>query len=129
MTTPSENNPTDDDGGAGCIWGCAILIAIPIVIGIIAAIVMSFSGDDDSPEFTPSGGEAIRQCENNVADQLKSPATAEYDLNATQSGGNEFEVTGTVDSENGFGAMLRSNVSCTVRFEGATAYTTVNYVG
>ena len=57
--------------------------------------------------------EAIRQCEGFAGKRLKSPASAEYDLTATRDGG-QWVVTGTVDSQNGFGAMIRSNVECRI---------------
>src|SRR5690349_16527224 len=45
-------------------------------------------------------------CEGFVDKRLKAPATADYDLSATKSGG-KWEVVGTVDSENSFGAKIR----------------------
>lgn len=33
-------------------------------------------------------------------------------------GSGTYEVTGSVDSENGFGALIRSDDSCSVRLDG-----------
>lgn len=62
--------------------------------------------------------EAIAQCEATVEDPLKSPSTAEFDSQA--SGYGTWSVTGTVDAENSFGAMVRSNYECTVIIDGAS---------
>lgn len=62
--------------------------------------------------------DAERVCkEQFIAKRLKAPSTADYDL--TVSGGPDtYVVSGTVDSENSFGAKLRSNVTCEVTIVG-----------
>ena len=55
-----------------------------------------------------------------VKNNLKSPTTAEFNTKASVSSYNDttFIVSGTVDSQNGFGAMIRSNYSCIITFTG-----------
>jgi hypothetical protein len=67
-----------------------------------------------------SGGEggAYRACERAVESQLKSPSTADFSGatgSTITSSGDTYKVSGTVDSENGFGAMVRSGFSCELR--------------
>lgn len=68
-------------------------------------------------------------CEDVVKTLLKAPSTAEFSNWQRQSNGDgKYTVTGTVDSQNGFGAMLRSQFGCTVRDKGnGTAGTMVDY--
>lgn len=55
-----------------------------------------------------------------VEQNLKAPATADFgpvrDENVDQLNDTTFTVRGYVDAENTFGAKLRNNYTCTVRF-------------
>jgi len=93
--------------------GVGIFGAIVIAFGIFVAVTTS--GDEDVYSSNNSL-EAIAQCEDLVQAELKAPSTAKFDSTATGFG--EWTVTGTVDSENSFGAMLRSEYQCTVIIEG-----------
>lgn len=63
-----------------------------------------------------------------VEDTLKAPSTAEFcsysEMEATNLGGNEWKITGYVDAENSFGAMLREywTVRLTLTDSGFTDY-------
>lgn len=85
-------------------------------------------GDDDEKEtvatpttsaprpprtFSPAAAEIA--CEDAVRERLKSPSTADFpDTNYRHEPGGVFDVRGTVDSQNGFGATVRSIFGCTV---------------
>jgi hypothetical protein len=104
---------TSGNGG-----GKSGLAAIVILVGVVALSVMfNTFVDSESEPFDPNwSAEAIAQCEELVVQNLKSPSTAKFDTGAT--GGGTWIVTGTVDSENSFGAMLRANFQCTVVIKG-----------
>lgn len=70
-------------------------------------------GEDGPDEGSAPG--ARDACEQFVDKRLKSPGSADYNLVATQDG-TLWTVTGTVDSENSFGASLRSTVRCSLRY-------------
>jgi len=57
-----------------------------------------------------------------VKKRLKAPSTADFsskrESTVLKLGEHEYAVTGYVDSENGFGAKIRSNWSTKVRKEG-----------
>ncbi|MGM9428014.1 hypothetical protein [Hydrogenophaga sp. MI9] len=64
-------------------------------------------------------------CQKFVAKQLKAPATAKFEpvssvaaQPAKDGPANTWESVGYVDSQNAFGAMLRSTYFCTVRKTG-----------
>lgn len=62
-------------------------------------------------------------CRDFIEDRLKSPASADFsDEDATHVRGRVWTVTGAVDSENSFGAMIRNTYSCTVRYVGEERY-------
>ncbi len=62
-------------------------------------------------------------CEKAVKQRLKAPATAQFESPERTLLGNErFSITGTVDAQNGFGALLRMNYSCAVQFTGSETY-------
>lgn len=66
-------------------------------------------------------------CKDFVKDRLKSPSSAKFRNFYEDDGevlvegsGPQFKVVSTVDSQNGFGAMLRSSFVCTVTDRGDT---------
>jgi hypothetical protein len=73
----------------------------------------------------PSAGEAIpawQFCRRAVTERLKAPSTAEYpwyDASFVRyRGEGRYVVTAYVDAHNGFGAMIRTPFTCTVRVDG-----------
>lgn len=106
-------------------------IATGVALGFLAVVVgftaLTSGGNDDSDYDSNNKYEAVAQCEARIENLLKSPATAEFDTDATGSG--TWKVAGTVDSENGFGAQVRSDFECTVVMNSdSTATTTVNFL-
>lgn len=89
--------------------------------GIALGVLLLLAGCSGEPYDPNNESEARAQCEGFVDQRIKAPATADYNLTATRKG-DGWEVVGTVDSENGFGAKVRSEVRCEVHFEGDTAY-------
>lgn len=84
-------------------WRAGILAAaiLLLIIGIFVAMSPS---NPDSP--------AIKACEAWVEDQLVAPATAKFSGESAYLTGTSPEVTGKVDAQNEFGALLRSTFSC-----------------
>lgn len=63
-------------------------------------------------------GGAYRACERAVESQLRSPSSAEFSgapASTITQEDDSYRVSGTVDSENGFGAMIRSEFTCELR--------------
>lgn len=96
------------------IWLAGVLVvAVALVAMYINGSGTSGGNDDEEPYDMNNTQEAIAQCEHFVKERLKAPATAQFDLTAERIG--TWIVTGTVDSHNGFGAMIRSDVECEIR--------------
>lgn len=99
------------------------MIVIAACLVILGAVIF-WPKDAYDPN---NANEVIAHCEAAVEKQLKAPTTAEFASTATGSG--TWEVTGTVDSENSFGATVRSDYACTVTVENADRITTqVEYI-
>lgn len=124
MDAASPGDLQPKKGGLGLLWGCVGCAVLPVVIFAVVTIVGLVTPDE--PYDSNNEYEAIAQCEDRVEDLLKAPATAEFDSSAVGSG--TWTVTGTVDAENGFGAMIRSDFQCTVVIEGDQATTTVDFL-
>ncbi len=102
----------DDKTAQGCGLGCLGIIVVFAILWGLSSI-----GGGDGGGGNDGGGEfgARDVCEQFVKDRLKSPATADFsDTDATSNGSEAWTVTGAVDSENGFGALIRNTYVCTV---------------
>lgn len=105
--------------------GCLTLFVIGVVLILIFYIIGSI-GDNSSSSNSTSTNKflAYNYAEDFVEKKLKSPSTAEFpgvtekDKHITDLGGGKYEINSWVDSQNGFGAMIRTNFSCTIIFEG-----------
>lgn len=111
---PSQPAPAASDGGAtaptrssGCGVGCLVFIGVVVVVIIIFTFLVSGSGEGHRDN---SGG-AVLTCKNLVEKNLKAPSTASYPRYPSVTGNT---ITGQVDSENGFGANIRSDFQCTI---------------
>ncbi len=111
----SDAGKTLKRGAIGC------LIALAVLIGLVIFNLARPSGDPG-----PSGYEAVVYCENKIEERLVSPSSA--DFKSSFQGTNPFTVTGTVDSENSFGASLRSEYQCTVQIHEDSVTVTVDYL-
>jgi len=100
------------------------LTGMRALIGAVALLAaLAGCGDTSSVEKEVDAklerDDATRACKDFVKDRLKSPASAEFDATAKGEAG-VYVVTGTVDSENSFGAMMRNEFSCKVKLDGDT---------
>ena len=76
---------------------------------------------DEGSSVQPTPFAAFIQCQAFVKNTLKAPASAQFPskpLSAIHAGANRFVVTATVDAQNSFGAMLRSDWICQTRYTG-----------
>lgn len=100
----------------GSLWA----IGIVVVSGVIGALTKG----------QPDRGDAYSaqlMCENHfVKDRLLAPASAKFSPDAETKtvslGDDRWTVTGYVDSQNVYGAMLRNRYTCTVKYLGKDTY-------
>jgi hypothetical protein len=56
---------------------------------------------------------AISECQELVKDRLRSPGSASFaDVEIEEIDDSYFEIRGSVDAQNGFGALLRASFKC-----------------
>jgi len=97
-----------------------------ILCVIFIFLYFACSGPDSSSDTprAPSNNKftAYRYASDFVKQRLKSPSTAKFpgviekDSHIREAGTDLFYINSWVDSQNGFGAMLRSNFSCKITF-------------
>lgn len=123
------------DGGYPCAFcgktesqrwhpmGVALLVLLAMVGAsglylVFAAVGGVRAGLDREPSHNSIG--AFVACQAAAEQRLRSPATAEWPSsrasNIEHLGSGRYRVRTHVDAQNAFGAMIRSNVDCAVRF-------------
>lgn len=79
-----------------------------------AGCVYMLSGEPD-PAIT-NRNLALACAKTKVKEQLKAPSTADFqpsrDMRVETADNLSYKIAGYVDSQNGFGAMIRSNFTC-----------------
>lgn len=102
-----------------------VILALILISLFVMAIVTSVK---DTAANKPASNAKIC-AEKAVKDKLKAPSTAKFckytEMVATNIGGNRWRVSGYVDAQNSFGAVIRSNwtVKLTLTEHGFTDYT------
>lgn len=84
--------------------------AIVVAVCLLAAV---FGHSDNSSEATA-------QCESWVSDRLVSPGSAKFSSEDAAAADKVWTVTGTVDSQNLLGGLVRNRWTCVVRDTGHT---------
>lgn len=97
------------------------IVAMIIMIISTVIVVMCFSflmtSCQDSTNPIDMELRAELEAENYISGFLKSPSTAEFnDAYVWERGDSTYTVSGEVDSQNGFGAMIRVNYTVDVQF-------------
>lgn len=91
------------------------VLGVVVVLGVVGNII---GGGSSTTTANPTRDAALI-CHKFVRERLKSPSTAKFptsDESTVQPiSGGDYEVTSYVDSQNAFGATLRSNYTCVVK--------------
>jgi hypothetical protein len=102
--------------------GTLMLILLIIVVCLVGVIFTQNSGGGEKAS-KPDGTTAYLMCQEFVERRLKSPKTAEFARQSESAisslGGDTYTVTSYVDSQNGFGALVRSAYVCKIHYEGS----------
>lgn len=94
-----------------------------------AALMLAAAGCTTEPVNPVSDDQSTMaeiMCEEFIEKRLKAPATADYTDPETSKDGATYTVAGAVDSENGFGAKIRTRYVCVVRSDGDDMWTLVD---
>lgn len=94
------------------------IAAFTLLASVIVLIVIMFTNTSVSDDTIKSNASFVAQ--KFVKSQLKSPSTADFITSEERVGlnnNNVANVEGSVDSENGFGAKVRTTYSVTVQWK------------
>ncbi len=115
-----SNNPNE------LSWTGAIIIVVTIlglIIGIVQCVSPSKSKQEDTDSYGHTKSDVQLIAKSEIRDRLKAPSTAEFEWSPTTKRlGNSWTVSGYVDAQNSFGAMIRSNYSIKITFSGKDDY-------
>lgn len=105
-------NQQNSSTGSGC--GTVILVIIAIIAAILMLVTCSGGSSSKSSNDWNTESWAKSYAQIIVKDNLKAPSTAKFcntarEMTAKNMGGSKWKVTGWVDAENSFGAMIRSD--------------------
>ena len=98
--------------------GVGIAALLVLVIGALAVIGGASGGSGDGGD---QGAYVKLACHDWVKDRLKSPSSAKFSGDTIKRTGNTYVVTGAVDSQNSFGAMIRNRYQCEAIHEGESS--------
>jgi hypothetical protein len=91
---------------------------------VMVALRGSFNGTEGAaPPATVGPYAAWTACRDAVSGRLKSPSTADfpgYSADYVHTDGDDYMVAAYVDSDNSFGAHIRSRFTCRVSHSGAS---------
>lgn len=129
-TAPIQSQPADSKaekkkavGSTTISTGAGLLIIASFTTLAIVIGTDRVERDASSSTGADKGGEtsAFIQCQNFVRDRLRAPVSAEFPFLERKSwdmGNNTWVVKSHVNSQNGFGAMIRSSWHCKVQYVG-----------
>lgn len=90
---------------------------VPAIIGLVAGFILGAGSIASAFALSSPAGDSERQqilsaCHEAVKGKLKAPATAQFSQDEITN--ENTRVWGKVDSQNGFGALVRGSFTCTV---------------
>lgn len=109
--------------GLGCgMWSLIIFVVVAIIV------VASSAAQNANPDVADQG-HALVACQDFVQSKLKAPSTAKFQAASTvKVSAGVWAVTGTVDAQNGFGALIRNSYKCTVTVTKDATQTKLDYL-
>jgi len=90
-------------------------------VGLVGMFVVASNAEGDRPVPGTDSG-AFAACTGYVEEQLRSPSTAQFpkvsDATTTSTEQQDWTIRSHVDAQNAFGAEVRTNWRCDVRYLG-----------
>jgi hypothetical protein len=83
-----------------------------LIVGALLILVFVIIGASSGGGTVES--QVIKSCQDTVKSTLKSPATANFQTATAKLKDKTWTINGTVDSQNSFGALVRSSYQCTM---------------
>lgn len=105
--------PASSGVAKGCLTGCLVVPVVLVLVFVISLIGGGGSDDDEVNDYA-----ARLQCEDWLKEKLKAPSSAKFVDTVVAGGPSAWTVSGEVDAENSFGAMIRAQWTCSIRLDG-----------
>lgn len=116
VETPAKKAPSK---GAQIVGGLVVLLLLGACVAGIAKAALGGGSSSTAPSDRSLEAKSI--CETFVKKQLKAPATAKFsEESAAKVSDVEYTAGGSVDSQNSFGALLRSTFACDLTYNATT---------
>lgn len=119
---PGKMNSEKKPPGCGQIALGGFVVMV-ILIFVLYGCISSENNSPDSPRVQQT--QAIMACEDRVVEQMRSPSTANVGDTEARLVGERWIVDGWVDAQNGFGATVRADFSCSAVVNGETVTTRI----
>lgn len=117
--------------------GCLVFLVVICVLGVVGSLLTSKLGSTSKTSSSSSYNESLKITHSytiskeQVKKKLKSPSSAKFPKNptnyVTKINDSTYRVKAYVDSENGFGAMLRSDYTIDIVYRGKKAVRFENF--
>lgn len=99
--------------------GCLVIFGIGLLM--VFGVQSCISNANKNNGFKNDADTARAYCRTLVEEQLKAPSTADYPFaGSAQRSGDDWTVSGSVDSQNSFGAKVRSSYTCQLHWAGSS---------
>lgn len=96
--------------------------ALVLLIGCAVVAVLCSQSNKNTASQKPTEMDACYMAQQFVQENLRAPSTAKfpscYDVSVTTLSATQYSISSYVDSENGFGAMLRTGYTAKVEYVG-----------
>lgn len=102
-------------GGKKWTLGCLGVFLAFILLIVVSCSIQMAKPENNGPK-PPTDLDARIACHDLVSKQLKAPSTAKFGNESESQSGGTWTARGTVDSQNGFGAMIRGSYTCSMTF-------------
>jgi hypothetical protein len=100
------------------VWPLVVLALVLLAGGGVAVYALTRS---DQQPVVDSTATLVADCQEQARGKLKSPSTARFPGGEqVEQTGNTIRITGPVDAQNSFGAMLRGRYRCVATRQGDT---------
>lgn len=94
-------------------WRVLTIGAVALLVLTGAGLAFALTRSKPSAPKVDVKASAIAACEGFVKDRLKAPATAKFSEEQVVDGpSGGYQVSGAVDAENGFSALIRGHFRC-----------------
>lgn len=127
--TPEQPAPVAPKKKRGVLLAL-VLVAIVVLASSVVGVLLAAGDDKPAGPVDPLRADESRQaekaCQGFIEKELKAPSTAKYPTPETIKDGPKYTVSGDVDSENSFSAMIRNPYRCIVTSEGGGKWTLVD---